>query len=293
MLRIDLINVQAIEEAHIYMEDNTITEFVGNNSNGKSIVAKVIEYITKGDLIHNDVRQALMKDGSEQSVILFTYGNKQLGVVLKPAVKECVMMYIPDMGKEKQPGGVIMRSIGDSDGCAHLVKAFGFRTYAKGDICLQLAPTFGAIPFVTTSGAVNNDIVTDITKDKVADEFLRSFETITFPVFKDRLKRLKQEREQLQQVVDNMESYDWHAYDELANEMKDVYLAIGPFVDAEIDHLQIPSLNVAIIHDVTISKFPVIDFCDYPPELDDVSQELKDYLDVLNGICPTCGKPLF
>lgn len=293
MLRIDLINVQAIQEAHICIEDNTITEFVGNNSNGKSIVAKVIEYLTKGDLIHQDVRDALMKDSTEQSVILFTYGIKQLGIILKPALKDCVMMYIPNINNEKEPGGVIVRPVGDSDGCGHLIKAFGFRTYAKGDICLQLAPTFGAIPFVTTSGAVNSDIVMDITKDKVADEFLQSFKTITFPVFKDRVKRLRTEREHLQQVVDNMESYDWHAYDEMANKMHEVYLAIGPFVDAEIDKIEVPNLDVAIIHDVVISKLPVIDFCDYPPILDDVSQELGDYVDVLNGVCPTCGKPLF
>ena len=82
MFKIDLINVQAIGEAHIVMEDNTINVFTGNNSNGKSIVSKVIEYLSKGDLIHKDVREALIKDSAEQAVVLMTLGSRQLGLVL-------------------------------------------------------------------------------------------------------------------------------------------------------------------------------------------------------------------
>lgn len=293
MLEIDLVNIQAIEEAHIVITENTITEFVGNNSNGKSIVTKSIEYLTKGDLIHRDVRDALMKDGTEQSVIMFTYGFKQLGIILKRELKDCIAMYVPDMRKAEQPGGRVLLPLGDSDGIAHLVRAFGFRTYAKGDICLQLAPTFGAIPFVTTSGSVNSDIVSDITTDKVADEFITSFSTITFPAFKNTLKRYRSEREHLQMVIDSMESYDWHAYEALAEEMHKVYMCINSYAYTQISEIEIPYLNVVPVSAVKIHEIPIVSFCDYAPVIFPIGVELDEYLQISKGICPTCGKPFF
>lgn len=293
MLKIDLINVQAIGEAHIIAEDNTIVEFVGNNSNGKSIVSKVIEEMTKGDLIHKDVRESLIKDGSESAVILFTLHNKQLGVVLTHELKSCVMMYVPDMSKEDEPGGKILRPLSDSDGCNIMIKEFGFRTYAKGEICLQLAPTFGAIPFVTTGGSVNNDIVTDITIDRIADEFLKSFANITFPMFKDRIKRMTLERDHLQMIVDNMESYDWHAYEDIAERMSGVYNAIAPYKELEISNIPVPRLEIIPVPSYEIRNIPVVQIYNYCLPISEIGKELLDYVEISKGICPTCGRPLF
>lgn len=292
MLKVDLMNVQAISEAHIIFPNNTITEFTGNNSNGKSILSKVIEYMTKGDLIHKDVREALIKDGTPYAVILFTMNKKQLGLKLGHELKESIIMYVPDIDHEKEQGGQIVRALSDSQACELLIREFGFRTYAKGDICLQLAPTFGAIPFVTTSGSVNNDIVTDITIDKVADEFLTSFKTITFPTFKNRIQRLTKEKEHLQELLDNMESYDWHAYEELATRMNQVYRAIAYYKEVQIDEIPIPPLETMPLSEISIGQFPIITAYDYIPMIDAFDKELEDYVSVLNGTCPTCGRPL-
>lgn len=292
MLRIDLINVQAISEAHFEFQDNSITEFVGNNSNGKSIVAKVIEYLTKGDLTHSDVREAIMKDGCEQSVVLFTYGYKQLGVILKAELRDCLIMYVPDIRKEKEPNGRFLRPLGDADGTAIFLKQFGFRTYAKGDICLQLAPTFGAIPFVTTSGAINSDIVNDITVDRVADEFLTSFSTITFPTFKNRIKKLKAEQDHLMQVIENMESYDWRRYDELANRMSELYQCLAGYEYIEVKDIPIPNLDIIDVPYCQVVDIPIVTFYEYPPVVESCENELSDYIQIVNGVCPTCGKPL-
>ena len=78
MFKIDMVNIQAIGEAHIELEENSIVEFVGDNSNGKSILSKVIEYLTKGDLIQKDVRQALIKDTEQQAVFIMTHNKEQL-----------------------------------------------------------------------------------------------------------------------------------------------------------------------------------------------------------------------
>lgn len=292
MLKVDLVNVQAISEAHMVFEDNSISEFTGNNSNGKSILSKVIEYLTKGDLIHKDVREALIKDTAESAVVLFTLNNKQLGIVLAHELKNSIVMYVPNLEHENDEGGKILRPLSDSNGVDAMVKEFGFRTYSKGDICLQLAPTFGAVPFVTTSGSVNNDIVTDITIDKVADEFLKSFSTITFPTFKDRVKRLTKEKEHLETVLENMESYDWRAYEAIAEKMSDIYNAIRAYQPIKVENIPVPPLEVIPISEIHVNNLPSIQFYDYCEKVCNIDKELTDYIDIMNGVCPTCGRAL-
>lgn len=290
MFKIDLQNIQAIGNAHIVVENNTIVEFVGDNSNGKSVISKVIENLVSGDIAHEDVRRTLIKDNTEQGVVIFTYNEKQLGLILKPAVKESLIMYKPNIIDD--PENAIFRAINDADGLNAIVREFGFRAYANGDICLQLHPTWGAIPFITTSGATNNSIVEDITRDKIADNFLSSFQTITFPVFKEKIARLQKEHDSAKAVLDNMESYDWRAYDAIYEELSEVYQQIKDYEYCYIDDIPVPDLSVVPVSNIQIPDIPIIQFYDlcsripYPKSLD-------DYLKVLSGVCPTCGHPLF
>lgn len=290
MFKIDLQNIQAIGDAHIAVENNTIVEFVGDNSNGKSVISKVIENLVSGDIAHEDVRRTLIKDNTEQGVVIFTYNEKQLGLILKPAVKESLIMYKPDIVND--PENAIFRAINDADGLNAIVREFGFRAYANGDICLQLHPTWGAIPFITTSGATNNSIVEDITRDKIADNFLSSFQTITFPMFKEKIARLQKEHDSAKAVLDNMESYDWRAYDAIYEELSEVYQQIKDYEYCYIDAIPVPDLSVVPVSNLQIPDIPIIQFHDLCPRIS-YPKSLDDYLKVLSGVCPTCGRPLF
>lgn len=290
MFKIDLQNIQAIGNAHIVVENNTIVEFVGDNSNGKSVISKVIENLVSGDIAHEDVRRTLIKDNTEQGVVIFTYNEKQLGLILKPAVKESLIMYKPNIVDD--PENAIFRAINDADGLNAIVREFGFRAYANGDICLQLHPTWGAIPFITTSGATNNSIVEDITRDKIADNFLSSFQTITFPVFKEKIARLQKEHDNAKAVLDNMESYDWRAYDAIYEKLSEIYQQIKDYKYGYIEDIPIPDLSVLPVSRVQIPDIPIVKFYDLCPTIE-YPTELDDYVKVLNGVCPTCGRALF
>lgn len=290
MFKIDLQNIQAIGNAHIVIENNTIAEFVGDNSNGKSVISKVIENLVSGDIAHEDVRRTLIKDNTEQGVVIFTYNEKQLGLILKPAVKESLIMYKPNIVDD--PENAIFRAINDADGLNSIVREFGFRAYANGDICLQLHPTWGAIPFITTSGATNNSIVEDITRDKIADNFLSSFQTITFPVFKEKIARLQKEHDSAKAVLDNMESYDWRAYDAIYEKMSEIYQQIKDYKYGYIEDIPIPDLSVLPVSRVQIPDIPIVQFYDLCPRIE-YPTALDDYVKILNGVCPTCGRALF
>ena len=292
MLQIDLVNIQAIGEAHITVEDNSICEFTGDNSNGKSVVSKVIEKLVSGDLKERSVRDSLIKDNTEQGVVLFTYNNKQLGIMLQREIKDCFLMYMPDINdKEKQ----YVRAFTDTQGYNAIVRQFGFRAYAQGDICLQLSPTFGAIPFITTNGSVNAEIEKDITVDKVADEFLNSFKTITFPVFKETIKQKEAQRTNLRMLKDNLESYDWRAYDEFVQDMSKRYQAIRTYKYMELEPIKVPCLGLIQLSKTNIKPIPIFKFTEMKPNLESISKSLmatlNNYVTTLNGVCPTCNRP--
>lgn len=289
MIKIDLLNVQAIADGHIELEENSIIEFVGDNSNGKSILSKVIDALTKGDLKDRETRKSLINDNADQAVILMTKGKEQLGLLLREEVKDSIIMYVPNIDEMDKK---IVRVLNDTEGCDALIKRFGFRTYSKGDICLQLSPTFGPIPFVTTGGAVNWEIVQDITTDKVADEFLKTFSTITYPVFKDRIKNLKRDRDATQSILDNMENYDWRAYEAFVEKARPIYLALQSFEPIEIRKIPIPNYSLIPYEPITVRKLPVLRFYEYPPVIGKLERTLGDYVSILNGVCPTCGKRL-
>lgn len=290
MYTIDLVNVQAISKAHIEFKDNTIVEFIGDNSNGKSILSKVVEALTKNDLKDKETRMSLIKDGTEQAVILFTHNQEQLGIILEQEVSKSYILYIPNKDNDSVR---YVRCINDKEGCDAMIKKFGFRVYSDGDICLQLSPTFGAVPFVTTGGGTNYDIVQDITTDKVAEEFLKTFKTITFPVLKARTSNLKSQRDSAQSILDNLEVYDWKEYERLAEELNLVYRELEHANLFCIEPIPIPDLSFVPNLNFEIKPIPIIEVYNFCKPIEDLGQALSDYLSIYNGVCPTCKRRLF
>lgn len=284
---IDISNIQAIGQARIELEENSITEFTGDNSNGKSILSKVIQYLTSGDIRHKSIRRALIKDGQQTGVVMFTHRGRQLGVILSDELKDSMITYNPTADNDNN---MVVRYLSDTEGCDYLLKEFGFRTYADGDICLQLSPTFGAIPFITTSGAVNNAIVNDITYDRVAQNFLDMFKTVTFPTFRTRIDNYKKESEHLSQLIAAVEGYDWRAYEALQPDMQSVYSYISTYSFFQFDDIG-SYANVKMHNVVECKLLPVHKPKIYEPAPLFTYIDSYDSLDsIRNGVCPVCNR---
>lgn len=288
MITVDMQNVQAIGVAHIELPENSIIEFSGDNSNGKSILSKVIQNITNGDIRHKDVRRTIIKDGTDCAIVSIIHNQEQLGIILREEVADSIVSYNPDLTKEN---AAVFRSLNDAEGVKHLIKKFGFRTYANGDICLQLSPTWGAIPFVTTSGAVNDEIVQDITVDKIAQNFLDSFQTITYPTFKQRLKNLKSEREHLSTVLGVIDNYDWRAYNEIATRLKSDYELIKNYTFITIENIPLAERPKYELPDIRIGKHIMPKLVTPIGYMNSLIGEVRKYQTIRQGVCPTCGRP--
>lgn len=289
MFKITLYNVQAIGSAELEFDDNSIVEFTGDNSNGKSVISKVIESLTSGDILTKEDRLDLIKDHTEGASVIFEHNDTQLGVVIKENKNESFVIYIPDKNTKEN---VITRYFGEG-GIQELVYKFGFRTYAKGSICLQLAPTFGPIPFVTTSGSINDEIVKDITIDKVADDFLNTYKSITHPIFKQTKEQLMLRRGQYEASLQNMQMYDFESYGRIYEQMKEIVFACKDYKYFRFDAIPIPpSIELIQIPHFEFRQIPILEFGPICSPFVQLTREIEELDKILNGVCPTCGKLL-
>lgn len=289
MFKVVIQNVQAIKSAEMVFNDNTITEFVGDNSNGKSILSKVIQYLTSGDIYHKDIREALINDDSDVGIVLLQYNKKQLALCIAQETRDSYVIYCPN---SDEPQRVVKRYLNEK-GVDIILDKFGFKIYNKGEICLQLSPTFGAIPFITTNGATNFDIVEDIKRDKIAEEFLETFSTITYPIIRTRVKNYETRIEEKRNALSMVDKYDWAAYGRLAVDMKRVYLAIQEYKYYHPKHIALCKVRtVDFISSYTPRHLHIEKFASIKAKPKSIKKTLCELKEIKNGVCPTCGKPL-
>lgn len=79
MLQVELTNIQSIAHAVYQFDEKGITQIIGENSNGKSIVIKACIFITDTRMKDEDERRAILNWNSNIGVITM-YRN---GVKLK------------------------------------------------------------------------------------------------------------------------------------------------------------------------------------------------------------------
>ena len=271
MIKIEVYNLQAISEAVITISENSITEFSGDNSNGKSIISKCIQAITSGDIRSKTTRRTLIKDGCDKGVFSITHDKEQMIVLIAEEISNSAIIYVPNTDDDKR----ITRPLSDKVALEKITHKFGFRTYA----------------FVTTNGKVNSEIIKDITIDKVAEDFLNGFKTITFPLFRSRIQEMEKEKEYIGNVLDSLEAYDWKAYDALRDKIIDVLDVIQGYTYFQLEPLDIPNFDVQIIEEVKLESIVREELIQPAERLLPIGS-MNDLITIMNGTCPTCGKSL-
>lgn len=288
-LTVELENVQAIKHAFIDLGTGGITEFIGDNSNCKSALSRVIEYMTSGDLRDKETRESLINDNEDECRILFSKDKEILGLILRRNRNDSVVIYNPDVLIESNPE-MVMRSIGDP-GHEELLYKFGFRTYENGNICLQVCPTFGAIPFITTKGKSNKEIVDDITSDKVAEEFLDNYEKLTSVALRSRLKTLEKQKESLKTLIDACVIYDYEKFRELGMLLGEDLMNIGQYYPYQLDSIDVdipPTDELIDIPKYTIPEFEIQTIYPLKSPIQSFNEVLTNLENLENHRCPTC-----
>ena len=284
-MRFILHNCQGIADATIEVPRNSLVEFIGENSNGKSTISRYIEHIVKGDLHLEEERHPLIRDHYDHSEFgIESDDGALLAVILFRELAKSYMIYLPD--KENKNNG-ISRSISDRDACKKLVHRFGFRSYSNGEICLNIGPTYGPIPLVTTGSKTNFEILDDFTKDVVAEEFIKGYKEHTRPMFSLKMKNYKERRADLERLVEQDLYPDWEFCKDFAARNADLAKALTMLVSMEhIDYGRPSVLNVVDVHRINYTRPCFFEF----KHADDLSAQLRTIVEFNNKKCPTCGR---
>lgn len=234
MLVIKIKNIQAIREGSVIFGDKEIVEFIGDNSNGKSIITKFIKAMCEGNLFTKKTRRDLINKDETVSFgefyMIDTNKNKMLGFILyKEGTDSIVVWGSPDNPQQRR---------GTEGGLKELIYDFGFRVYQDGEICLQIFPTWGLIPFITTKGKTNAEMYNDLISDKVAEEFLKSFEEFTYPMIKIKTKEYDEALERLNKQVDSISSTDYRPLEAMLGKLEDGLKSITGLQNVDLSKMK-------------------------------------------------------
>lgn len=286
-MEILLHNIQSIRDAKLEFPETGIVEFVGDNSNGKSILEKTLSAIVSGDIEDEEERRTLVSDGETSGYVIMLRGQKCLSINIDHVRDKTIFQYTPDINNKE---AMITRTLREG-GVKDLVEEFGWKVYDDGAICLQLYPTFGHIPFINTSTKVNAEITDDVLRDKIAEKFMGNYEGTTYKLAQQKIKEMKQRKQLLEENIAGMHLYDYQAYEELRERIQRCKDFFECYVELTLEPLPIiPKVRVISIPQVELNEIPIVKPAPTGMRLEDASDILSQISDVLKGRCPTCGR---
>ena len=302
-MKVILENIQSIRQAEYDMTDTGFVKICGGNSNGKSILIKTIGAIVSLDILDAECRRALINDRCDEGLVEIQYKGKTLFVQLNVERNKCLVCL------KRVDGTKIVRTFREG-GIEELIHEFGFRVYNKNNICLQVHETFGAMPFVNTSTAINGEIVEAVTEDTIAKDFLMKFKEVTHKKAKELVTALNTKIVKWQSVKNTLTIFDYVQYSEKADAMRSYeddlkYLDYIELPELEVpkvlDVIDFPNFNftaISIPPEVTIIDIPKMELPEcgqvelftIPTDLRSIEGAIVSYLDACGGMCPTCGR---
>lgn len=281
---VKLVNIQSFENIVYDFPDTGLVQIIGGNSNGKSILEKVLKSVATCGFVDQEERDSLIRDGKAKGYIIIEYKNKVLSVLLTRERNACmVSLTRPD-------GTRIERTIRDG-GISQLVEEFGFRVYGKRAVVLQLHETFGIMPFVNTGKMLNFEIVDAVTTDTVAQQFVTNFKEITYKRAKELTARYNEKIQGLNTILSHVVMYDYESYERMERQIQKCYAVLQYLQPITLEKIIAPPrVEYIDMPEVHLEKLQHVSFCPVLEELENLAPVLRRIRDFEKGVCPTCGR---
>lgn len=275
-------NIQSIRRAEYNLEEKGVTQIIGENSNGKSILIKAMAFIANNLISDKDERETLINDHSDFGTIELEREGMRLFVRVDRSRENCYYRFTSSNGSS------ITRTIREG-GLDKLAEEFGFVSF-DGGVCLQIFETFGIMPFVNNRISSDYEIIDYIITDKVASAFVDNYQAITFPAFKQAAANLKNNIAITQNRLQQMTFYDIPRYEEMKRKLKFYSSVIQYMSPCSLKKLSIPvPIKYGNLKPVELKKLPMLTIIKPCEQLLSVKKHMEDYLTALSGVCPTCG----
>lgn len=165
-------NIQTHRDVTIDLPETGLVRFSGENSNGKSVIQKVINRLAKNDFTRPQSRNSVITFGAEFGELTLTRSD---GVVLYARIHhEAAQTYV----ELRDGDNVIRRYLADKT-IPELIQLFGIHYSSVADRSLNIMDSDEALLFYKTSYKTNGDLVQLATRDSKAERALEELERVT------------------------------------------------------------------------------------------------------------------
>ena len=248
--------IQKHKDVFIELPETGLVVFNGENSNGKSVIRKVLEDVIAYNITNPRVRKTLInRKVSEGYVEITKYDGTRLKVVLNLEASRTYAVLQRASGEE------VTRYLADKT-IPELVQEFGFHYSKERGISLNICDSDTSILFFKTNHVTNGDVLNSATTDTGAQS---------------RAEELKTKYQE-------------------AIVMRQAWLYANILSHVVLPHIEeakpIPLVSYVKVPAIRISTFKVPPVISLPQiNLQGLDAPYREFMAIEKGVCPTCKRP--
>lgn len=278
--------IQSHDDVLIELPETGLVVFSGDNSNGKSVIRKVLEDTIAYNINKAKVRKSLIsKDRSEGSLEIIKYDGSSLYVNINLEASQTWVRLT------RANGEIVTRYLADKS-IPDLVREFGFHYNNTRDISLNICDSDDSILFFRTSHATNGDILVSALTDTEA----QTRYDVLYEQYQEALSNRRQFLDNLQIAQAAKEAlvlYDIEEEQELHDACARAASLLSRFYWPNLKEVPemifLPTINVRTLRLQGYAELPHIPILRM--NIRDMSAVSRDLIQIEKGVCPTCQRP--
>ena len=281
-----MVNIQSHTHTLIEFPPVGLIRFYGDNSNGKSVLVKVLSDVVSDNIKRPSNRRSIIRRGHEYGEIMLTrYDGTTLFIRI---ALEASGTY----AELTRPDCPPVRRYQADKSIPLLVKEFGWHYNRDHGLSLNIHQDVDGFLFVDTKKAANFDLLNSARSDQYAEAAAESLTTLISDSKRQR-KEITHAFEVAQATYCTLKS--WNVEEEAQTRALCLQLA------QEIEALNVPPMPTmpAIAGARVFEAPPPMPAIRYPKiytpfseVLPDILQAARELEDIRSGICPTCKRKL-
>ena len=283
--RVVMSNIQSHINTVLEFPEVGIVRFLGDNSNGKSVMVKVLQDVVSNNISRPAARRSIIRRGNSfGELLLESYSGDTLYVHIDLEASQT-------FAELTKAGDKPVRRYLADKAIPMLVREFGWHYDDKSGVSINIHNDTDGLLFVDTRKSTNFDLLSSMRSDAYTEAALVQLGEL--------VKSTKQKRDDMHHAYEvaeatfvSLQSWDKEAETRIRDEclyyaelLENLTVPAVPTIEltrapAFVQPLpQVPRMEIPHLHE------PMAE----PPA--DAGELLKSIYQLLSGTCPTCGRP--
>lgn len=281
-----MVNIQSHTRTVFEFPQVGIVRFYGNNSNGKSVLVKVLNDVVSNAITRPSNRRSIIRRGHEYGELMMTrYDGTTLFIRIST---EAASTYAELTRPDCPP---VRRYLADKS-IPILVKEFGWHYDSNYGVSLNIHQDVDNFLFVDTKKSVNFDLLNSVRSDQYAEASADSLEKL--------LKASKKQRSDIVHAYEVAQAtYAALQYWDVEKEQnaKDTCLYLARNLEA-LDMPPMPEIHPVpkVVILPTPAPMPKVRYVKlltpFTQPLPDIVKSMEEVKELACGVCPTCKRAL-